>query len=733
MNINLPIRHINIFEKHSKQKCILPQKSFPINVLPGSVAKCNEFICQIYSKNFISDICYMDDCCIEYYNNSLLHENSKVLTKLVILKKRQASAINLIIEITENFLLNCSEKITNEYIKNITLPVLWSLKLVSHCTIRTSKLKNIGIQSIEVSSNQEHNQDVYFVITEMTNLNVLDIRLKNILLKEVNYYSHGFQTVDEALQNIFNMSMKTAEMKSKRYLGPSANVLISGPSGCGKSCLVFEFIKKNNCNYFIITNNLLQRQQYPGQAEYTIRGIFEAVNKFISLKPKLPTIICFENIQLLCPVIKRSSTNDATGLMRIIGEVAYQLDEVFRSKNEILCVATTPSLEEVNPILRCAGRFQHELSIKMLTKKERYHLIESFIKHSKLLQNLNKVFLKEFECLCETIAKCTQGFVIADIIKFFKKFEKCLIYTDNVEMLAMAKKCLMEVKPASTINADISVIKSNQGFNVVGGMNDLKRLLEVTILAAFQQHKIFHKFGLHLPKGILLYGPPGCAKTTFAKCLAHEANMSFIAVSSAEVYSPYVGCAEKFISKIFDIARKHSPCLIFLDEIDSLVGRRDGSSADVQTRILSTLLTELDGIIDNLKNGFKDKQILVIAATNRPEMVDGALMRPGRFDKLIHVPAPDYESRISILKLRTKNMPLAADVSLDNIAINTNNFSGADICNICNEAAYKALSRNFNTDEITDDDFEYALQANQSSLSEEIINKYYDFESKFVK
>lgn len=283
-------------------------------------------------------------------------------------------------------------------------------------------------------------------------------------------------------------------------------------------------------------------------------------------------------------------------------------------------------------------------------------------------------------------------------------------------------------------SSEVSIYKTTENFKTIGGMNDLKHNLQNSVLRGLASAEVFRKFNLNIPKGILLYGPPGCAKTTFAKCLATEANMTFIATSGAEVYSPYVGCAEKFISKIFDTARKNSPCLIFLDEIDTLIGKRNaGSSSDVQTRILSTLLTEMDGIGLNMRSAKllnSENKILVVAATNRPDMIDDALMRPGRFDRLIHVPPPDFYSRLAIFEIYKQKMPFSDDVELEVLSNLTENFSGSDICNLCNEVALRAFMKNFEVSQITRNDFEETLSETKSSLTSKQIQWYYDFENK---
>eukprot|EP00124_Ichthyophonus_hoferi_P001530 Ihof_evm15s81 gene=Ihof_evmTU15s81 len=213
-------------------------------------------------------------------------------------------------------------------------------------------------------------------------------------------------------------------------------------------------------------------------------------------------------------------------------------------------------------------------------------------------------------------------------------------------------------------------------------------MLKEAIEWPIKYRESFERLGLGIPKGVLLYGPPGCSKTTLVKAVASTANCTFLAVSGAQVYSPYVGEAEKTIRELFRKARQGAPSVVFLDEVEAMVGKRGAglTSAGVSERILSTLLNEMDGVVDA-------GHVVCVAATNRPDMLDEALLRPGRFDKIVYVPPPDHAARLAIFKVHTKKTPLASDIDLCLLADQTELYSGADIENVCREAAIHALRR----------------------------------------
>jgi transitional endoplasmic reticulum ATPase len=256
----------------------------------------------------------------------------------------------------------------------------------------------------------------------------------------------------------------------------------------------------------------------------------------------------------------------------------------------------------------------------------------------------------------------------------------------------------------------------------IGGLDDVKQELKEAVEWPLKNPEIFKRLGIKPPKGILLYGPPGCGKTLLARAVATESEANFITIKGPEVFSKWVGESEKAIREVFRKARMAAPAVIFFDEIDSLVPRRGLGFADsgVTERVISQLLTEMDGIVTL-------EDIVVIAATNRPDIVDPAVLRPGRFDRLIYVPEPDEKSRLQIFKIYTKNMPLAKDVDLGQLVSMTKNYSGADIEALCREAAMHALRRDVNAKEVAIGDFQEAMKRIGPSITPDMEKWYKGF------
>jgi len=256
----------------------------------------------------------------------------------------------------------------------------------------------------------------------------------------------------------------------------------------------------------------------------------------------------------------------------------------------------------------------------------------------------------------------------------------------------------------------------------VGGLEEVKEELKEAVEWPLKNPEVFKRFGIQPPKGILLIGPPGCGKTMLARAVATESEANFIAIKGPEVFSKWVGESEKAIREVFRKARMASPAVIFFDEADSLLPRRElgyGGSG-VANRVISQLLTEMDGI-----TAIED--IVVIAATNRPDIVDPAVLRPGRFDRLIYVPEPDEPARLEIFKIHMKNMPLSKDVDMEKLARTAGGYSGADISSVCREAAMTALKRDINTKEVTFSNFQKAMERVAPSMTPDVENWYKRF------
>ncbi|MDH5754143.1 MAG: AAA family ATPase, partial [Candidatus Bathyarchaeota archaeon] len=290
----------------------------------------------------------------------------------------------------------------------------------------------------------------------------------------------------------------------------------------------------------------------------------------------------------------------------------------------------------------------------------------------------------------------------------------------------------MEVKMEDFINAykeitptamrEVYIEVPTVHWDDIGGLEEVKQELKEAVEWPLKNPEIFERLGIKPPKGILLYGPPGCGKTLLARAVATESEANFITIKGPEVFSKWVGESEKAIREVFRKARMAAPAVIFFDEIDSLVPRRGLGFADsgVTERVISQLLTEMDGIVTL-------EDIVIIAATNRPDIVDPAVLRPGRFDRLVYVPEPNEKSRLEIFKIYTKDMPLTKDVNIEHLATITKNYSGADIDALCREAAMHALRRDVNAKEVPMKDFQEAMKRIGPSISPDMEKWYKSF------
>uniref|UniRef100_A0A1B0AQ84 AAA+ ATPase domain-containing protein n=1 Tax=Glossina palpalis gambiensis TaxID=67801 RepID=A0A1B0AQ84_9MUSC len=734
MDLDLSILPLECVENLVKQKCLISKSKFPKNLYPGCWAKCrivskqsekleDHFgICQIFPRAECNDnVCYLDASV-----HSLKQvQGDRVIYKLTRLEClqlpiKQVKAIDLNVYLIPEVYISKFHLITKSYLRQILQILLQNFHLHDTCYIRSSELLECGIDSIKIigGTDNDDREMEFFIINDQCLINLKECFIKSKQICEPCLELKTYTQVQQELNEFMNLVQ--LQRSQKVSLRIPLNLLVRGATGCGKTALLETWLKDQQCNVFRITS-LQIVQPLPGDSEIQIRKIFQAAINFEKhFKSKGATVIFLEDLHLWYTDLGKNSKSIPSSL----GELFLQIDQLFRMGQEIMCLATTSSSEKFD-------KFETEITMNPFTKAdERIQVIAQLLSESIPSISLSPSLL-------ELTAKQARGYTVAD----FK------LLADNVaySLLAKSGKSLEFIledhlrkasffKPFALTNSEVTAYKPTESFDTIGGINHLKKVLNASILAGLKHVDAFSRFGLQLPKGILLYGPPGCAKTTIAKSLANEACMTFIATSGAEVYSPYIGCAEKFIAKLFDAARKNTPCMIFLDEIDTLVGRRSISSSttgssDVQMRILSTLLTEMDGIV----SANTDSYILVVAATNRPDMIDEALMRPGRFDKLLHVPVPDFETRNLIFQLCSKRMPFDSDLNLESLASRTGNFSGADICNLCNEAAMRAFQRNLCSTEIQSEDFEYVLSETKSSLTQQQIDWYYQFESKYFQ
>ncbi|MEM3469579.1 MAG: AAA family ATPase, partial [Thermoproteota archaeon] len=398
-----------------------------------------------------------------------------------------------------------------------------------------------------------------------------------------------------------------------------------------------------------------------------------------------------------------------------------------KARGDVIVIGATNVPNMIDPALRRPGRFDREIEIGVPDKQGRLEILQI---HTRSMPLDKDVDLKK-------LAEITHGYTGADLaalcreaaMKALRRYLPEIKLDERIPQSVLEK---MVVKAEDFMNAfkeitpsamrEVYVEVPTVRWSDVGGLEEIKRRLRETVELPIKTPEKFEKLGITPPKAILLYGPPGCGKTLLARAVATESEANFISIKGPEIFSKWVGESEKAIREVFRKARLASPSIIFLDEVDAIAPRRGMSMADsgVTERVVSQLLTEMDGLTPI-------ERIVIIGATNRPELLDPAIMRPGRFEVVLYVPPPDEASRLQILKIHTRRMPLEG-VSLEEVAKRTEGYSGADLEALCREAGLNALRRD--ADKVTKEDFEKALQTIKPSLKEDMLMKYKKFGEK---
>jgi transitional endoplasmic reticulum ATPase len=507
-----------------------------------------------------------------------------------------------------------------------------------------------------------------------------------------------------------------------KHLGidPPKGVLLRGPPGCGKTLLAKAVANESEA-YFISINGPEIMSKFYGESEKKLRKIF------IKAEEKSPSIIFIDEIDAIAP--KRETVTGEVE-RRVVAQLLALMDGL-HSRGKVIVIGATNRPNSLDPALRRPGRFDREIEIKVPNEKGRR---EVFQIHTRSMPLDKKISLKEY-------ANITHGFVGADISAVCREaamsalrrylpqidLDSELIDPELLEQIEVTKndfeEALKEVMPSGIREVFVEI--PNVNWDEIGGLEDLKQKLIESVDWPLSHPKIFKRMGINPPRGILLYGPPGCGKTLLARAVATETKANFISIKGPELLSKYVGESEKAIREVFRKAKMAAPCIIFFDEFDSIAPSRGRHTTDSGTseKVLSQFLTELDGL--EVK-----KDIIVIAATNRPDILDPALIRPGRIDRILLVPAPDEEGREQILKIFTKDMPLAANIDLSELNKKLDGFTGADIETLCREAGMIALRENLRARKITKEHFEMAIESLYASITPEIIKWYEDFGKK---
>ena len=535
----------------------------------------------------------------------------------------------------------------------------------------------------------------------------------------------GLHDAIQKIRELVELPLKHPELFQRLNLDPPKGILLYGPPGTGKTLLARAVANETDAYFISITGPEVMSKYY-GESEERLRRLFEEAKKHA------PAIIFIDEIDAIAP--KRSEvTGDVE--KRVVSQLLALMDGLEPREN-IIVIGATNRINALDPALRRPGRFDREIEIGVPNTQGRYEILQI---HTRGVPLDKDVDLKK-------IAEITHGFVGADLAalvreaamhalrRFLKEHNISIDSSEPVseELLDKLKvnmkdflDALKEIRPSAL--REIYVEIPNVRWKDIGGLESVKQELREIVEWPLRYPEAFARLGIDAPRGVLLYGPPGCGKTLLAKAVATESEANFIAVKGPELLSKWVGESERAVREVFRKARQSAPTIIFFDEIDALAPRRGIYVGDsgVSERVISQLLTEMDGLQSR-------GDVVVIAATNRPDLLDPALLRPGRFDRLIYVPPPDFKARLSILKIHTAKMPLAPDVDLERLAKMTEGYSGADLAAVAREAAMNALRRDINAKYVRMNDFLKAISKIHASLTPDLI-KYYEEVKEYFK
>ncbi len=518
--------------------------------------------------------------------------------------------------------------------------------------------------------------------------------------------------LDEELRRIREMielPLKHPELFERLGIGAPKGVLLYGPPGTGKTLMAEAVANESGASLFSVRGPEIMGQYY-GQSEERLREIFKEAEE------NAPSIVFLDEIDSIAP-----SRDDVSGEVerRVVAQLLTLMDGL-GDRGNVIVIGATNREDSIDPALRRPGRFDREIEIGIPGRKARADILSVHMRDMPLTPDVTP----------EWLASVTQGFVGADLAALCREAAMhCLssrmsefdldraIPSEMLESMKVSKDdfsaALGEVEPSGMREVLVEIPKVT--WDDVGGLDDVRRRIE-EVFVPEDGNSAYDRLGIEPGKGILLYGPPGTGKTLIAKALANESGTNFISVNGPEVASKWMGESERAIRQIFKRAKQMAPCIIFFDELDSIAPVRGMGDGSAWERVVAQMLTSMDGI-EGLRN------VTVMGATNRPDMIDSALLRPGRFDRLVLVGKPDADSRLGILKIHTRRMPLK-DVDLKLVASATDGYVGADLAAVCREAGLAAYRENPDADSVQQRHFDQALSTIGPSVTADMMESY---------
>ncbi|MBB3319425.1 transitional endoplasmic reticulum ATPase [Rhizobium sp. BK181] len=556
-------------------------------------------------------------------------------------------------------------------------------------------------------------------IVQMTEQTVVELRPqfeepKEARRADVTYDDIGGlgSSVDQ-VREMVELPLRHPELFQRLGIDPPKGVLLYGPPGTGKTLLARAVANETEANFYHIAGPEIMGSRY-GESEERLRQVFQEASQ------NAPSIIFIDEIDSIAP--KREQVTGEVE-RRIVAQLLTLMDGLEPRQN-IVVIGATNRRDAIDEALRRPGRFDREIVIGVPDQNGRREVLAIHTRGMPLAENTDM----------DEIARTTYGFVGADLGALVREaamdaLRRVLpdinlrdgIPAEVLERLTVSQDDFMSAMKRIQPSAlrEIMIQAPNVRWEDVGGLDEAQMRLREGVELPLRSPQSFKRMGIRPAKGFLLFGPPGTGKTLLAKAVAREAEANFVATKSSDLLSKWYGESEQQVSRLFERARQVAPTVVFIDEIDSLAPARGGGLGEpaVTERVVNTLLAEMDGLEDM-------QGVVVMAATNRPNLLDPALLRPGRFDELVYVPVPDAKARRKILGIHTKRMPLAGDIDLDDLAEKTERFTGADLEDLTRRAGLIALRQSLDASTVTNEDFTIALQEVRPSVTPEMEREY---------
>jgi len=518
----------------------------------------------------------------------------------------------------------------------------------------------------------------------------------------------GLGTEIKAMREIVELPLKHPELFVRLGVEPHSGILLYGPPGCGKTLIAKVLASESDANMFLINGPEIMNKYY-GETEAKLRDMFKEA------KDNSPSIIFIDEIDAIAPK-REEAYGDVE--KRVVAQLLALMDGL-TDRGNVIVLGATNRPDSIDPALRRPGRFDREFEISVPNEDGR---LEVLLIHTRGMPISDDIDLKDLaselhgytgadiKSLCREAAMKSIRRYLPEIDLESEKIPSEVLQSMQIKLIDFYD-AMHEVVP--TAMREFYVERSKVWWQDVGGLEDIKEALSDNLISAMKEPTKFTKMGIKPPKGALIYGPPGCGKTMIARALATESGANMILVKGPELLSKWVGESEKGIREIFRKAKASSPCVVIFDELDSLVRSKSGEGGVSET-VLSQLLTEIEEGISS--------RVVVVGITNRPDVLDNSLLRTGRLDLVLYVRPPDEKGRLEIIKILTAKMPLDKDVNLQEIAVATQNYSGADLAALCREAAIQAMRNG--SGKISSSDFANSLKQVRASITKEVDQWY---------